>query len=59
MPDYSIHLQFIIYKKNIIEDQNNRIIEYNRENYLILGHIFDMINKIYNLFVQRFLSKVI
>jgi len=59
MPDYSIHLQFIINKKNIIEDQNNKIIEYNRENYLILGHIFDMINKIYNLFVQRFLSKVI
>ena len=52
MPDYSLHLQFIINKKNNIEEQNNKLIEYNRENYLILGHIFDIINKFYNLIIN-------
>lgn len=57
MPDYSLHLQFIINKKNIIEEQNNKLIEYNRENYLILGHIFDIINKLYNLIINFIIKK--
>jgi hypothetical protein len=40
MPDYSMHIQFIINKQNIIEEQNNKLIEYNRENYLIFRSSF-------------------
>ncbi len=57
MPEFSLHLQFIINKKNIIEEQNNKLIEYNRENYLILGHIFDIINKLYNLIINFIIKK--
>ena len=28
------------------------LIEYNKENYLVLGHIFDLINKLFNYFVK-------
>lgn len=57
MPDYSLHLQFIINKKDNTEEQNNKIIEYNRENYLILGHIFDIINKLYNIIINFLVKK--
>lgn len=57
MPDYSMHIQFIINKKNIIEEQNDKLIEYNRENYLILGHLFDIINKLYNLIINFMIKK--
>ncbi len=57
MPDYSMHIQFIINKKNIIEEQNDKLIEYNRENYLILGHLFDILNKLYNLIINFMIKK--
>lgn len=57
MPDYSMHIQFIINKKNIIEEQNDKLIEYNRENYLILGHLFEIINKLYNLIINFMIKK--
>ena len=57
MPDYSLHIQFIINKKNIIEEQNNKLIEYNREKYLILGHLFDIMNKLYNLIINFMIKK--
>ena len=28
------------------------VIEYSKENYLVSGHIFDVINKMFNLFVK-------
>ena len=50
MADYFMHIQFIIRKKDETKILLNKVIEYNRENYIILGYIFDIINKMYSYF---------
>jgi hypothetical protein len=48
MPDYFIHIQFIIRKKDETKLILNKVLEYNKESYLILGHNFDVLTNIYN-----------
>ena len=52
MSDYLIHLQFTIRKKDETKQLLKSVIEYSKENYLVSGHIFDVINKMFNLFVK-------
>ena len=53
MADYFMHIQFIIRKKDETKVLLNKVIEYNRDNYIILGYIFDIINKMYNYFLSK------
>ena len=48
MVDYFMHIQFIIRKKEETSTLLNKVIEYNRDNYIVLGYIFDLLNKIFN-----------
>ncbi len=48
MPDNFIHIQFIIRKKNETKLMLNKVLEYNKESYLLLGYNFDVLNNIYN-----------
>ena len=50
MADYFMHVQFIIREKDETKVLLNKVIEYNRDNYIILGYIFDIINKMYSYF---------
>ncbi len=52
MPDYFMHIQFIIRKKDETNLILNEILEYNRESYFILGHNFDVLDNIYNLYIK-------
>ena len=52
MSDYSIHLQFTIRKKDETKKLLKSVVEYSKENYLVSGHIFDVINKMFNLFIN-------
>lgn len=52
MSEYSLNLQFIIRKKDQTKDLLVRLIDYNKESYLILGHIFDLVNKIFSYFTK-------
>ncbi len=45
MPDYFMHIQFIIRKVDETKSILNQVLGYKTESYLILGHIFDIINK--------------
>ena len=54
MPDYLMHIQFIIRKMDETKIILNKVLEYNKESYLILGHTFDIINKIYS-----FINKIV
>ena len=42
MADYFMHNQFIIRKKDETKVLLNKVIEYNRDNNIILGYIFDI-----------------
>ena len=44
MTDYMIHIQFTIDKKSQQEILLKSLIDYNKQIYLILGHIFDILN---------------
>ena len=60
MPEYFMHIQFIIRKIDETKTILNKVLEYNKESYLILGHTFDIINKIYsfiNKIVMSYLKK--
>jgi len=48
MSEYSMNLQFIIRKKDQTKDLLVKLIDYNKESYLILGHIFELVNKIWS-----------
>ena len=48
MSDYFMHIQFIIRKKDETKMLLNKIFEYNSDNYIILGYIFDILNKLFN-----------
>ena len=58
MTDYFMHIQFIIRKKDETKILLIKVIEYNRDNYIILGHIFDLINKMFSYFSKIILSKL-
>ena len=48
MTDYIIHMQFTINKKSQTESLLKSLIDYNKQIYLIVGHIFDLIYKYLN-----------
>jgi len=48
MTDYIIHMQFTINKKNQTNTLLKSLIDYNKQIYLIVGHIFDLIYKYLN-----------
>jgi hypothetical protein len=50
MTDYIIHIQFTINKKSQKEALLKSLIDYNKQSYLILGHIFDIFNNMYSYF---------
>jgi len=50
MSDYLIHLQ--LRKKDETKKLLKSVIEYSKEIYLVSGHIFDVINKMFNLFIK-------
>ena len=50
MTDYIIHIQFTVNKKNQQEILLKSLIDYNKQSYLIIGHIFDILNNFYNYF---------
>ena len=52
MTDYLMNIQFTIRKRDETSKLLKSLIEYNKENYLVLGHIFDLINKLFNYFVK-------
>ncbi len=45
MPDYFMHIQFIIRKVDGTKIILNKVLDYNKESYLILGPTFDIIIK--------------
>ena len=47
MTDYFINIQFTINKKSQQEQLLKSLIDYNKQSYLIIGHIFDLLNNIY------------
>ena len=53
MTDYIIHIQFTINKKSNQELLLKTLIDYNKQSYLILGHIFDILNNMYSYFVKK------
>jgi len=52
MTDYIIHLQFEVNDKSKKEILMKTLIDYNKQSYLVLGHIFDIIHNIYNAFFK-------
>ena len=54
MPDYLMHIQFIIKKVDETKSILNKVLEYNKESYLISGHIFDVLNKMYSFIINYF-----
>ena len=53
MTDYIIHIQFTINKKSQQEQLLKTLIDYNKQSYLIIGHIFDILNNMYNYFLKK------
>ncbi len=53
MTDYIIHIQFTINKKSQQEQLLKTLIDYNKQSYLIIGHIFDILNNIYQYFLKK------
>jgi hypothetical protein len=52
MTDYIIHIQFTINKKSQQEQLLKTLIDYNKQSYSIIGHIFDKLNNFYNYFFK-------
>ena len=48
MTDYIIHIQFTINKISQQEQLLKTLIDYNKQSYLIIGHIFDILNNMFN-----------
>ena len=57
MPDYLMHIQFIIRKIDETKLILNKVLDYNKESYLIHGHMFDILNKIYS-FIINYIKKL-
>ena len=47
MTDYMIQIQFTINKKSQNEQLLKKLIDYNKQTYLIIGHIFDILNNVF------------
>jgi hypothetical protein len=47
MTDYIIHIQFAINNKSRKEELMRSMIDYSKQSYLVLGHIFEIIHNIY------------
>ena len=47
MTDYIIHIQFAINRKSRKEELMRSMIDYSKQSYLVLGHIFEIIHNIY------------
>ena len=58
MTDYMIQIQFTINKKSQQEQLIKTLIDYNKQSYLIIGHIFEILNNIYNYFFKNLNSNV-
>jgi hypothetical protein len=52
MTDYIIHIQFTVNKKSQQEQLLKTLIDYNKQSYLIIGHIFDILNNMFNYFFK-------
>ena len=52
MTDYIIHIQFTVNKKSQQEQLLKTLIDYNKQSYLIIGHIFDIMNNMFNYFFK-------
>jgi hypothetical protein len=48
MTDYIMHIQFEVQTKSKKEILLKTLIDYNKQSYLVIGHIFDIIYNIYN-----------
>jgi hypothetical protein len=48
MTDYIMHIQFEVNIKSKKEVLMKTLIDYNKQSYLVIGHIFDIIYNIYN-----------
>jgi hypothetical protein len=53
MTDYIIHMQFTINKKSQQEILLKSLIDYNKQSYLILSHIFDILNNLYQYIFKK------
>ena len=53
MTDYIIHIQFTINKKSQQEQLLKTLIDYNKQSYLIIGHIFDILNNMFQYFFKK------
>jgi hypothetical protein len=53
MTDYIIHIQFTINKKSQKEQLLKIMIDYNKQSYLIIGHIFEILNNMYSYFLKK------
>jgi hypothetical protein len=53
MTDYIMHIQFEVNDKSKKEVLMKTLIDYNKQSYLVLGHIFDMIYNIYNSIFKK------
>ena len=53
MTDYIIHMQFTINKKSQQEILLKSLIDYNKQSYLILSHIFDIFNNLYQYIFKK------
>jgi len=47
MTDYIIHIQFAINRKSRKEELMRSMIDYSKQTYLVLGHVFEIIHKIF------------
>ena len=48
MTDYIMHIQFEVINKSKKELLLKTLIDYNKQSYLIIGHIFDIMNNMFN-----------
>ena len=53
MTDYIMHIQFEVNDKSKKEILMKTLIDYNKQSYIVLGHIFDMIYNIYNSIFKK------
>jgi hypothetical protein len=53
MTDYIMHIQFEVNDKSKKEVLMKTLIDYNKQSYLVLGHIFDIIYSIYNSIFKK------
>ena len=53
MTDYIMHIQFEVNDKSKKEVLMKTLIDYNKQSYIVLGHIFDMIYNIYNSIFKK------